>query len=673
MTTRLVPSDLLRFVVAADPQLGPDGTVVYRRTAFDPERDALGGALWRVDANGVADAFTTGRNDRMPRIAPFGSRVAFVRDVDEQPRIHTIGLAGGEARPTGPECTRISSLAWSADGRRLAYTAAAAFDAASAHVYLDEKSGARHIRALPYKGDLEGLHDGRRTQLFVLDVATGEHRQLTHGDADAGTASWSPDGRTIAVGIAAAAEASMISDIVLVDADDGSRRSITASDGPNAAPAFSPDGRRIAWLGHRHGNDTRYASELFVANVDGTERRSLSAGLDRPAGNTIGGDLRTGGAVAPQWRNEHEVLTLVSDGGNCSLRCFDADGGAKALVAGGEREIYAFSAAAHNIAIAYATPVVPSEIALATANGERRLTDHNPWLREKAVVIPKPIAVRTADGTALDAWVVPPPDAASPPPVVLEIHGGPHSTYGNTFFFEFQLLAACGMAVVYGNPRGSAAYGQAFTSAITADWGGVDANDVHAILDAALAAEPLDATRLAAVGGSYGGFMTTWLLGHSERFRTGISMRACNDFVSFTGATDIGWFLDAELGLDLSTQGMRGLFESSPMRAAANITAPLLIMHSERDYRCPIDQGEQLFNMLRMLGKTDVEFVRFTGDGHELSRSGKPGHRVLRLRAIARWLLRHLAGVPDADDDRSAGSLFRPLSGEAQEVAAPTP
>lgn len=164
----------MRFVIAADPQLAPDGrTIIYRRSVFDPERDAVGGTLWRVEANGSAEAFTSGRNDRMPRISPDGSRVAFVRDVEEQPRIHTIALGGGEAQALGAECKSISSLAWAPDGRRLAYTAAAAFDPGTAHVYFDEKSGARHIRALPYKGDLEGLHDGRRAHVFVLDVASG--------------------------------------------------------------------------------------------------------------------------------------------------------------------------------------------------------------------------------------------------------------------------------------------------------------------------------------------------------------------------------------------------------------------------------------------------------------------------------------------------------------------
>jgi dipeptidyl aminopeptidase/acylaminoacyl peptidase len=667
MRAPLVPHDLTRIAIAVDPQLAPDGrTVIYRRAAFNVANDKAGGALWRVLGDAPAAAFTSGTNDRLPRINPRGERIAFVRDVEEEARIHVMPLDGGEAQPVGEPCTGIASLEWSHDGNALAYTAPAPFDEMTAHVYFDEPSGARHIRALPYKGDLEGLHDGRRAQLFVLDLVAGTTRQLTHGDADAALPAWSPDGTTIAVLVGAAREASMINDIVLVDVADGSTRRLTAGDGPNGGASFSPDGRRIAWVGHRHGNDTRRSGELFVANVDGTERRSLSLALDRPIGVAVGGDLRSGGGAVPVWRGDDTLLALVSDRGNVSLRSFDLRDGTIATLAGGEREIYAFATAPQGaVVFAYSTPVIPSELARLDASGERTLTDTNPWLAEKRVIAPTHLPSPTADGTVLDAWLITPENPAAATPLVLEIHGGPHAAYGNTFFLEFQILAGCGLGVAYGNPRGSATYGTAFASAITADWGGIDANDVLAILDAALAAEPFDPARVAAVGGSYGGFMTTWLLGHCDRFATGISMRACNDFVSFNGVTDIGFFLEAELGTPLTADGMRELFERSPMRAVERITAPVLVMHSERDYRCPIDQGEQLFNVLRMLGKSDAEFVRLTGDGHELSRSGKPRHRVLRLRAIANWLRRQLGTVARSAGDDAAGSLFRPLAGEA--------
>jgi dipeptidyl aminopeptidase/acylaminoacyl peptidase len=581
-------------------------------------------------------------------------------------------LGGGEARAMGESLRGVSSLAWSPSGTHVAYTAHAPFDVATAHIYLDEASGARHIRALPYKTDTDGLLDGRRSQLYVLDVATGLVRQLTVGAADAGNAVWSPDGKAIAFTRAGAAESSMLGEVASIDLEGGIARRVSGGDGPVGALAFSPDGTQIAWLGHRHWNDSRYHGELLVANIDGSGSRSLSLELDRPVADTVGGDLRSGGGAPPYWQSDSRILALVTDGGAASVRAFDLETGNVTIVAGGEREIYGFAASGDAIAIVYSTPLVPSAIALVTPAGEQLLVDCNPWLAEKALVDPQRLPVTAADGTAIDAWLIAPLTPSTSAPLVLEIHGGPHATYGATFFLEFQVLASQGFGVVYGNPRGGAGYGQAFANAITGDWGGLDASDVLSILDAALATGAFDSARVATVGGSYGGFMTTWLLGHSDRFATGISMRACNDFVSFTGATDIGFFLEAELGFDATSAGMRELFERSAIRAAEHITAPVLVMHSERDFRCPIDQGEQLFNILRMLGKCETEFVRFTGDGHELSRGGKPRHRVLRLRAIANWLLRHLGVTPRESGDDAAGSLFRTLSSEP-EMEVPKP
>jgi dipeptidyl aminopeptidase/acylaminoacyl peptidase len=228
--------------------------------------------------------------------------------------------------------------------------------------------------------------------------------------------------------------------------------------------------------------------------------------------------------------------------------------------------------------------------------------------------------------------------------------------------FEFQILASHGIGVAYGNPRGSQSYGLDVADGTRGDWGGGDAGDVLTFLDAAQEAGSWDSARIGIAGGSYGGFMTTWQLSHSKRFAAGVSMRAVNDFVSEVGASDCGWFLEDELALEWD--GGRELFERSPMRHAHHIEAPLLILHSERDYRCPIDQGEQLFTLLRRLGRKNVEFVRFTGDGHNLSRAGKPRNRMLRLRAIAHWFIRHLRpeGIASVADE--AGWAIGPLSTE---------
>jgi dipeptidyl aminopeptidase/acylaminoacyl peptidase len=496
---------------------------------------------------------------------------------------------------------------------------------------------------------------------------------LTFGDFDALHPAWSPDGTWLAfdaqIGVP---EASFVSDIFTIPRDGGEPRRVTGGTGPMTHPAISHDGREIAFLGHEHGDDVggRYNHELFVAPVEGGPLRSLTAALDRPVIDYVISDIRgTGGQQAPSWGagDRDLYLPLCSDGA-CAIAAFARDGSGHRIVAAGERDIFAFARGADgSFAFVFTAPLVPSEIAYLDAYGnEEVLTSCNPWLGDRAVRAPRRFRPAAADGCELDLFVLE-PDGAGPAPYVLQVHGGPHTAYGFAFHFEFQMLASHGIGVAYGNPRGSQSFGHAYADAIVGDWGGLDAADVLALLDAAEGAVAIDRARIGLAGGSYGGFMTTWLLGHSERFAAGVSMRAVNDLVSEVGAADLGWFLEREVDAPWSADAGRKLFERSPMRAANAIAAPLLIEHSERDYRCPIDQGEQLFTLLRRLGRAPVEFVRFTEDGHNLSRTGKPRNRVLRLRAIAHWLIRYLrpAGVVPVPD--AAGALFAPLSSEPAE------
>jgi dipeptidyl aminopeptidase/acylaminoacyl peptidase len=675
--TPLVPSDLYRLALPSDPRVTGDGRVFYVVSTNDEPTDEKRTAIWIARAGGTPRPFTSGRNDRLPRPSPNDALLAFVADRGEGTRVYTMSTSGGEAVAVGNSYDSIAAIAWSPDSTRIVVAATSEFDPATASIAVDERSGARHIRALPFKSDDDGLLDGRRRHLFVITVSSGACVRLTHGDFDADAPAWSPDGAHVAFTAKIdRPEASFSADLFVVASDGGVPRKLTASRGPSLAPTFSHDGTQIAFLGHEDGDDLGgfHTVQLFVVDANGGPARSLSAGLDRPSLDYVSGDTRgTGGQQAPIWSaDDAEILVHLASEGSCGIVAVARDGSTSRSIVGGERDVFAFATSATAaLVFAFTSPTVPSELATIDANGvERVLTSSNPWLAERSLRAPRRFRPPAADGTVLDLWLLQ-PDESRNAPFVLQVHGGPHMAYGWTFMFEFQMLASHGIGVAYGNPRGSQTYGTAYATAILGDWGGLDASDVLALLDGACANASIDPKRIALAGGSYGGFMTTWLLGHGDRFVAGVSMRAVNDFVSEVGATDAGWFLEKELDAPWADDAGRKLFERSPMRAAHAIEVPLLIEHSERDYRCAIDQGEQLFTLLRRLGRTNVEFVRFTGDGHGLSRTGKPRNRMLRLRAIAQWLIRHLRPTGIEAERDYAGALFAPLPGEESGERSP--
>jgi dipeptidyl aminopeptidase/acylaminoacyl peptidase len=675
--TPLVPSDIFRLVMPGDPRIASDASVLYERTTLDEESDATFSAIWRVELGKDPVPFTFGKRDRMPRACPNGDRLAFVGDRGDGKRVYTMSLRGGEAFALTPAYTAISALAWSPDSARIAYVATADHAPQCARIAHDERSGARHIRGLPFKSDEDGLFDGKRKHLFVCEARGGRALQATHGDFDVEGPVWSPCGKLMAFSARIGQdEHSFISDIHVLELATGELRKLTGSNGPMDRPSFSHSGGEIAFVGHEHGDSGggRRNIELFVVDASGGAVRSLTTTLDRTVGNAIVGDARAPFiAQEPIWSaDDAEIFVLLSSEGASSVVAFARESGGRRVVVGGQRDVIAFSRASDGaVAFVYGDPTTPGEVGLLTPAGdEHQLTRENPWLIDRLIRAPRRLRLDASDGTTLDLFLLE-PDHTKDAPLVVEVHGGPHAAYGFTFMFEFQMLAGHGIGVAYGNPRGSQSYGHVFADGTHGDWGGGDARDVLTFLDAAQAAGSWDHARVGIAGGSYGGFMTTWQLAHSKRFKAGVSMRAVNDFVSEVGASDCGWFLEDELGLEWD--GGRALFEQSPMRHAHHIEAPLLILHSERDYRCPIDQGEQLFTLLRRLGRKNVEFVRFTGDGHNLSRSGKPRNRMLRLRAIAHWFIRHLRpnGTESIPDE--AGWLLKPLATEvgADEASSP--
>jgi dipeptidyl aminopeptidase/acylaminoacyl peptidase len=331
---------------------------------------------------------------------------------------------------------------------------------------------------------------------------------------------------------------------------------------------------------------------------------------------------------------DHGVLFPNEHRGAVQLLRVPFDGGEPAVLLDGECQVNAVAAAGDLVVANVSSPATWGD--LVVCGPGRRLTDWTAEYRGQVPVFPQEEVTATApDGYPVHGWVVR-PTGLGPHPVLLLIHGGPHTQYGWRLFDEAQVYAGAGYAVVMGNPRGSSGYGRAHARAIVGDVAEASAADLLALLDGALKAPDLDPGRVGVLGGSHGGFMTTWLAAHhGSRFRAAISERAVNAIDSFTGSSDIGWFFaDGLYGPDRERQAVQ-----SPLTYADRIDVPILIIHSEHDWRCPVEQAQRLFVALKRRG-AQVEMLLFPGEGHELSRTGRPSHRVARFDAILEWFAR---------------------------------
>jgi dipeptidyl aminopeptidase/acylaminoacyl peptidase len=672
----MTSADICRIRFVSDPQLSPDSRrVAFVVTTLSEERDEYLSALWIVDTmGGPCRRFTHGpRRDTAPRWSPDGRQLAFLseRDVTRggkpRPQLYVMAADGGEAVRLTDLPLGVQPPVWSPDGTRLVFAArvgpkdGAAGDGPAGRAGAEAEGGpspsrpARVITTLKYRWNGEGFVYDRRPHLFVVSATGGDPRQLTDGDFADEHPAWSPDGRLVAFVSARHADRDhdLAADVFVVSAEGGEPRRVTATAGPAAHPVFSPDGRAIAYLGHPHPTDVSRNMRLYTVAVAGGPATCLTAGLDR----TCQPFFATQG---PVWSSDGFIRFAVEDRGDVPIYRVAGDGsdagaghGAPEPIVGGERLVTGLSVSPDGGRVAFTAtdPVAPAEVFVCGGDGrdERRLTDLNgAWRQEVALSRPERFRVDRA-GFTVDGWVMRPPsfEPGRRYPVLLNVHGGPATQYGHGFFDEFQVYAGAGYAVVYTNPRGSQGYGEAFARAVVGDWGGGDVADVMAGLDAALARyDFLDPARLGVMGGSYGGFVTSWIVGHSDRFRAACSERALNTHVSMIGTSDIGhYFVEAHAGgVPPLWEDPRWYVEHSPLTYAARIRTPLLIVHSEDDLRCPMEQAEQLFVALKRL-RREVVLVRFPDENHDLSRTGRPRHRLERFRIILDWFGRHL-GAP---------------------------
>ena len=657
----VLPADLVRLVDVTDPAVAPDGqTVACVVTRIDVDANAYRSAIWLVDADGATTPrqLTSGAAaDSAPRWSPDGGRVAFVRkeevDGKERSTLLVMPVDGpGEPVPVAEGAESIKDPQWSPDGQQLAW-AARLPDPESGP---DRDHGPRRIEVLFNRLDGTGWLVGRWSQVFLARADGLEPvRQLTEGPYDHGGVRWSPDGTRLVLTAARHEgwDLDRLNDLWALDVESGELNRLTEGAGLAwSNPSWSPAGDRIAAVAVDPSTGFRNP-DVVVVDVASGAIVNVTKGLDRNF------DAYPG-ARPPVWLDDDALLASREESGRVEVvRLSSREAAGAPVVAGGDRVIAGFDAAGSTLAIVSTTTSTLPELSVAGLDGAGeagRTAFGAPFLR---ACPPHPVERFTfpspAGDTDLDAWFVRPDGFGDDGddrrwPLLVSVHGGPMTQYGDRWFDEFQLWASAGFAVVGCNPHGASGRDTAFARSIRSPlasvdpgtgWGGIDADDVLACLDATLEGWPaLDGTRVGLLGGSYGGFMTSWLLGHSDRFAAGCSERAVNNLLSEEWSADCGGTFHFELGVS-HLEHPEEYLRMSPAMYADAITAAVLILHSENDLRCNIEQGDALFVALRLL-RRDVEYWRFPGEGHELSRSGAPKHRIRRAELILDFFERRL-------------------------------
>jgi dipeptidyl aminopeptidase/acylaminoacyl peptidase len=654
--------DLYRLRFVSDPQVSPDGSqVTYVVAWVDPDEHTRYRSqimLVPFDGSSAPRPLTSGRHrDSAPRWSPDGCSLAFLSNREEErPQLFVLSLQGGEPRQLTSLARGAGAATWSPNGDRLAFAAKVDVKEIAEQEGQSKEKGkqprVRIVTRVKYQADGEGLVESLRKHLFVVDVGGNDKpRQITDGDWDDGEPAWSPDGQRIAFVSSRERDRDLttLNDVWLVPSTGGRARRLTRHRGKASTPSFSPDGQQVAFYGHEQGWRYGARTELLCVAPGGGEVRSLSQSLDAELGNVALSDARDPfAAQPPHWLSDGRgLLALVSRNGSAAVWHFDEAGGEPRPLFEGPCEVASFSASRDGgrLACAMSDPLHPYEVFSGDASEQRQVTHENAdWLESVDLQPVEPFNVTSTDGQEVAGWLMKPRGFAARKkyPLVLEVHGGPEAMYSWSFFHEFQLLAARGYGVLFTNPRGSKGYGEAFTARIFADWGNQDYFDCMAAVDAATALGWVDARRLGVTGGSYGGFMTAWLVGHTDRFAAAVATRGCYNFSSFYGTSDIGpTFGDYILGGPVYERSEL-YHERSPLTYAPKMRTPLLLIHNEGDLRCPMEQAEQLFVRLRRLGKVETELIRFPEESHGLSRSGRPDRRVERLERIAGWFDRFL-------------------------------
>lgn len=667
--------DIARIKYVRSPALSPDEEIVcFVVETAAKDKKKYESHLWHctIDGSGLRQLTFGERNDSSPVFSPDGRWIAFVSKRGDNPGIHLMPTDGGESKPLVEKDGSFAWVTFAPDSQSVV-CAFRANDPAPDATQTDkakqddtvgkkpkrEPPVCRHITRLFYRLDGEGYNPKDGFHIWVFDVATGAGRQLTRGRFNETNPVISPDGKWIAFVSNHRPDPDRDAarqDLFLVAIKGGPEKRIPTPPGPIDAPSFSPDGRLIAYLGHTDPDGPWGVTPMHVWVVGATGRpatRDLTPNFDRETTDLTLSDTGEGfAAMPPQWSHDGRTLTiLVSDTGTTlPYRLSARTGNPLPLFRSPSHvQTVAFGKHGKRAVVLISTATTPTELGVIDlgkpTQGPRMITSLNAdWLKNTMIGRPQEVRFTSTGRTHVQGWVLKPPGFRTGRryPAIVEIHGGPRAQYGFTFFHEMQMLAAKGYVVFYCNPRGSQGRGKDFAAAIVNAWGTVDYEDIMAGTDWLMRQPYVDTKRVGVTGGSYGGYMTNWIVGHTNRFKAAVTQRSVVSLTSFYGTTDLGWDWAREFG-GTPWENPEGHERMSPLTYAKHIRTPLLILHNENDMRCQIEQAEQLYIRLKVMRKT-VEFVRFPEEPHGLSRHGRPDRRIARLEHILRWFDRYLLG-----------------------------
>jgi dipeptidyl aminopeptidase/acylaminoacyl peptidase len=639
------PRDLRRFVFISDPQTSPDGSkIAYVHTSIDYEKNDYVKHIWIHDVDTSRDTqFTFGDGkDSNPRWGPSGNKLLFLssgRETDKKTELFVIYASGGEAHKVAELETGVSNPMWSPDEKTVLF---------SSRAWEQKKpdTDVVVVNRLWFKLNGVGMLAGKRNHLFTVKSTGGKPRQVTRGEFDVGAYTWSPTGKEIAyvTNKERDQDASHIKDIYVMPAKGGEAQKIT--DGIHEISNLTWSKHGIAYYGSDFHARGATNTDLWVMKL-GEKPVNLTGAWDRSLERGIGSDLRFGTPdPGPVWGPDGaDIYFLTGEVPNSSVYKVNLDS-RKVEQITAEVSVDGFSYSSDFRVLAYnaMTAMEPCELYI----GGKKVTRFNDkHLKSLWISKPEQYTWVNEKAESIDGWVMKPigfkEDAKYP--TILQIHGGPLAIYGDGIYQEFQLLTSAGYVVIYTNPRGSGGYGEEYASALNGRYGTVDHKDVMDFThDAIKRFSFIDAGRLGVTGGSYGGYLTNWIITQTDQFKAAVACRSTCDRYSHHGYSDFGFKHGESGNMGYPWRDEDKLLTQSPLRYAENVVTPTLFIHSENDLRCPIQQAEEFFVALMEQG-VDTELVRFPDENHELSRSGKPKHREERFHHILRWFDKYLKTV----------------------------